>query len=224
MENVLAANKKNYWGRVLAVNPNGRVSRVLPSTRTINNTYQQQRDPKPLPSHLTMSGTGSRAKLLCKKKGERGGILQCRDGSTSQDGRHTSPHGSQSPASAAESEAQDSPGETSQILQKLLEVKNYLSGEIAHSSREVKVEIQALDARTSDLEHCMEMVVRAQNTAVTHVNYMAQQLDIFMQGCDLSNRSMLNNLHIRGLPESPNEGPIAVKLEDFFKELLPDIP
>ncbi|CAH2276923.1 Hypothetical predicted protein, partial [Pelobates cultripes] len=54
----------------------------------------------------------------------------------------------QSLASVAESEAQDSPtGKTSQILKKLSEVNNDLAGEIAHSSREVKAEIQALGVR-----------------------------------------------------------------------------
>ncbi|CAH2301842.1 Hypothetical predicted protein [Pelobates cultripes] len=63
----------------------------------------------------------------------------------------------------------------------------------------------------------METVVRAQHTAVTLADYMAQQLDnLEMQVEDLSNHSRCNNLRIRGLPESPNEGPLAAKLEDFF--------
>ncbi|CAH2301355.1 Hypothetical predicted protein [Pelobates cultripes] len=82
-----------------------------------------------------MSSTGSGAKPPRKKKGDIGGSCNAvmdlftasRMLQTSQDGRHTSPRGLLSPASTAESEAKDSPGEISQILQKLSEVKNYLA-------------------------------------------------------------------------------------------------
>ncbi|CAH2219816.1 Hypothetical predicted protein [Pelobates cultripes] len=40
----------------------------------------------------------------------------------------------------------------------------------------------------------------------------------------LSKCSRRNNLHVRGLPEAPNEGPLTLKMVECFQQLLPEIP
>ncbi|CAH2284994.1 Hypothetical predicted protein, partial [Pelobates cultripes] len=85
-----------------------------------------------------------------------------------QHGRRASPWGSLSPDTQQ--------GETSQVLTQLMEVQKYLDGEIAHSSREVKAMIQALGARTSDLEARVETVVQDHNMVTTHSQAMEKQL------------------------------------------------
>ncbi|CAH2300979.1 Hypothetical predicted protein, partial [Pelobates cultripes] len=141
-----------------------------------------------------MSGTNLGMKQLRKKLGHRQeshpSMLELlaapRPLQASQDGRLDSPRGSLFPVSMADIHM----GEATQILQKLTEVKTYLPSEISRHSREVKAEIQALGTRTSQLEHKVESVVQVQNTAISHAELMAQQIDqLKMQVKDLSNHS-----------------------------------
>ncbi|CAH2327884.1 kinase C delta type-like [Pelobates cultripes] len=126
----------------------------------------------------------------------------------SQDGRRHSPHGSLSPASTTGSDIPEFQTEdTPHILTKLTEVRNFLAKEISNSTKEVKAEIQALGARTAALEDKMEQITSAHNSVVTHSRTMRQQItDLEMIVEDLANRSRRNNVRLRGLPESPQEG------------------
>ncbi|CAH2225763.1 Hypothetical predicted protein [Pelobates cultripes] len=102
-----------------------------------------------------------------------------------------------------------------------MEVRNYQEEKIARSSREVRVDIQALGLRMTDLESRMETMVQVHNTTVTHANSMDRHLrDLEMHVADLANRSRSNNLRIRGLPGTPNEGSLRDKLQQYFKHLI----
>ncbi|CAH2274654.1 Hypothetical predicted protein, partial [Pelobates cultripes] len=127
-----------------------------------------------------------------------------------------------SPASNADSEPADSqPGNTTQNC---LRFAHSSQVKLAETHRRIKPEIQALGACTSDLEQRVESVVQAHNSVVQHFTSMKQHLNsLEMMVEDLSNHSRQNNLHIRGLPETLNEGQLIRKMEDYFQHLLPDI-
>ncbi|CAH2250835.1 Hypothetical predicted protein [Pelobates cultripes] len=106
--------------------------------------------------------------------------------------------------------------QTCQLATQRRSCKNwsFLVGEITRSSQEVKAEIQALGARTSDLEQWVKVMVQAHNSVVQHSTSMEQQItNLEMQVEDFSNRSSQNNLRIRGLLETPNEGPLIPTME-----------
>ncbi|CAH2283246.1 Hypothetical predicted protein [Pelobates cultripes] len=106
------------------------------------------------------------------------------------------------------------------ILQSLAEVKGYLA-----SAAEVKAEITAIGARTTETEHRVEQMVTAQNDTAKLSNTLRQKftnLEIELE--DISNRSRRNNLRILGLPDTVKEEDIESVLIHCFRQSLPNIP
>ncbi|CAH2219862.1 Hypothetical predicted protein [Pelobates cultripes] len=92
-----------------------------------------------------------------------------------QDGRRTGTRDSP-PTGTDRGQPGQTGDTTTQILQQLTEVKMFLEGEITRSTLNIKAEIQALGARTAELEQRMETLVQGHNSVIKHSTSLNQHL------------------------------------------------
>ncbi|CAH2285191.1 Hypothetical predicted protein [Pelobates cultripes] len=99
------------------------------------------------------------------------------------------------------------------------------AGEIERNAKEIRLEIQAIGNRTAVLEVRVEAVAKAHNDLLIQSSEWGTRLDALEVAFeDLINRSRRNNIKIRGIPETRDEGPVQNLVLEIFRPLLPDIP
>lgn len=79
-----------------------------------------------------------------------------------------------------------------------------------------------LGSRMEAIENKLDMTVSRTNQNSDHIQVLQDHLDIALSRVDLENRSMRENFHIRGLPESITDTIPVV--QDFLRQLILNIP
>ncbi|CAH2285059.1 Hypothetical predicted protein [Pelobates cultripes] len=111
------------------------------------------------------------------------------------------------------------------ILAQMKEDRIFLAGEIERNAKEIRLEIQAIGNRTAALEVRVEAVAKAHNDLLIQSSEWGTRLDALEVAYeDLINRSRRNNIKIRGIPETRDEGPVQNLVLEIFRPLQPDIP
>ncbi|CAH2300982.1 Hypothetical predicted protein [Pelobates cultripes] len=111
------------------------------------------------------------------------------------------------------------------ILAQMKEDRIFWAGEIERNAKEIRLEIQAIGNRTAVLEVRVEAVAKAHNDLLIQSSEWGTRLDALEVAFeDLINRSRRNNIKIRGIPETRDEGPVQNLVLEIFRPLLPDIP
>ncbi|CAH2311896.1 Hypothetical predicted protein [Pelobates cultripes] len=115
---------------------------------------------------------------------------------------------------------------TREILRAYLdEMSDKLLNNIQASVTALSKDIQELGERTAHVEHRMGEYAEAHNDLADHVQALEKQLtSAELKHYDLEDRSLRQNLRVRGIPESIMQADIPEFLTGFFKSLIPDMP
>ncbi|CAH2311875.1 Hypothetical predicted protein [Pelobates cultripes] len=102
---------------------------------------------------------------------------------------------------------------------------NSLEGRKNGDSHEIHPDQIHPDLGEGGSEVRVEAVAKAHNDLLLQSSEWGTRLDAFEVAFeDLINRSRHNNIKIRGIPETRDEGPVQNLVLEIFRPLLPDIP
>uniref|UniRef100_A0A8C5WEX0 Uncharacterized protein n=1 Tax=Leptobrachium leishanense TaxID=445787 RepID=A0A8C5WEX0_9ANUR len=144
-------------------------------------------------------------------------------GPAPQDGGRHSPSASSACSSPGGPPEAATKGDIQQILGRLVEVQQFIVGELDKSAHAIRTEIHAVGARTSALEEAVTTLSRGHNAAINRSNMLVERIQHLEQQVeDLSKRSRRNNLRLRGLPESVTSSALGETVMTMLMTLLPD--